>query len=91
MEGACAYDFSTDVNQAYLSREKLVNGMAVLYGGDANTDGTINEHDGIQEWYPNVDKASYFGGDFNLDVQVNNPDMNDVCLGNFGKSEILPE
>ena len=89
--GAFAYDFTASAEQAYGDNQSdLGNNYWGMIGGDANADGTINDNDGIESWYPFVGKTGYFGGDVNMDIQVNNQDKNDVWYKNNGKSEILP-
>ena len=42
-----AYDFTTSVNQAFGSNMVLVEGLAAIYGGDVNQDGSIDLSDVI--------------------------------------------
>jgi hypothetical protein len=91
MDGVYSCDFTTSANQAYGNNmTDLGGGVFGLYGGDGNADGTINEFDGIEAWYPTVGQTGYLPGDANLDGQVNNPDKNDIWFPNYGLSEQLP-
>jgi uncharacterized protein (TIGR02145 family) len=85
-----SYDFTTAASQAYADNQSDMGGIFGMIGGDANGDGTVNENDGIESWYPQVGMAGYLSGDVNMDGEVNNPDKNDTWLPNYGKSEILP-
>jgi hypothetical protein len=89
--GEYVYDFTTSADQVYGDNQSDLGGVFGMIGGDANGDGTINETDGIEAWYPFAGKTGYFGGDVNMDTQVNNTDKNDIWLPNFNKLEVLPE
>jgi len=88
--GVYTYDFSTDINQAYQSGEKLVNGKAVLFGGDANADGTINTDDGTI-WVNEVGTTGYLNSDVTLDGQTDNKDKNDVWVPNKEIESPVPQ
>ena len=88
------YDYSSDEGQVYggaNGHKEIAPGVWGMIGGDANGDGTINEADKLESWYPVAGKTGYYGGDVNMDSEVNNQDKNDVWYSNYGKSEILPE
>ncbi len=90
--GIYTYDFTTSAGQVYGDNQSdLGNGKWGMIGGDANVDGTINELDGTEIWYPQTGQSGYFQGDANMDMQVDNKDKNDVWFGNYGKFEMLPE
>ncbi|MEZ5196877.1 MAG: right-handed parallel beta-helix repeat-containing protein [Bacteroidales bacterium] len=90
--GVYSYDFTDDAEKTYGSNcVDMTDGDYGMIGGDANADGTINEQDDIQEWYPNVGKSGYYKGDANMDGQVNNPDKNNVWIINYNGSAIIPE
>jgi uncharacterized protein (TIGR02145 family) len=86
------YAFYGSIDQAYEGNQKMLNGQAVMIGGDVNADGVINASD-----KPFADgqagKNGYYSSDLNLDGQVNNMDKNDIwyentsnfaaCSGNF--------
>jgi uncharacterized protein (TIGR02145 family) len=88
--GVYAYDFSTSASQAYGDNQADLGSVWGMIGGDGNADGTIDENDGLETWYPVVGQAGYLQGDVNMDGQVNNPDKNDVWWHNQGRSEIFP-
>jgi len=89
--GIYTYDFTTAADQAFGNNQSdLGGGKFGMIAGDANADGTINDFDGIEAWYPQIGQSGYLSGDVNMDGQVNNPDKNDVWLPNYGKSEQLP-
>ncbi len=84
------YQFNTAVSQAYQSGQKEINGTAVMYGGDANADGTIDINDGIDNWNQEVGQAGYLSSDADLNGQSDNKDKNDIWLGNTGISTTVP-
>ncbi|MCD4684020.1 MAG: hypothetical protein K8R86_12115, partial [Bacteroidales bacterium] len=89
--GIYTYDFTTAADQAFGNNQSdFGGGKFGMIAGDANADGTINDFDGIEAWYPQIGQSGYLSGDVNMDGQVNNPDKNDVWLPNYGKSEQLP-
>ena len=88
--GIYTYDFTTSVSQAYESNQKLVNGKAVMIGGDANADGDIDTDDKTI-WVNQAADQGYIPGDFNMDKQVANPDKNEKWIPNEGETSKIPE
>lgn len=81
MDGISTWDFSTDVTQAYQSGEKLMNGKAVMFGGDVNADGTLDQDDDLI-WKNEVGSTGYLKSDATLDGQADNRDKNDIWVPN---------
>ncbi len=88
--GVYTYDFTTSTAQAYQSGEKDVNGVAVIYGGDANADGVINTDDGTI-WQGEAGTTGYLKSDITLDGQSDNKDKNDVWISNIGAESKVPQ
>ncbi len=77
------YDFSTGITKAFNSEQKDIGGIAVMFGGDANSDGQINDQDKTV-WSAFAGKTGYNTADLDLNGQVDNKDKNGVWLSNFG-------
>ena len=87
--GIFTYDFSAGINQAYLQGEKLVNGKAVMFGGDMNADGNINTTDKTI-FVNEVGTAGYLKSDITMDGQSDNKDKNDIWVPNNGVNSQIP-
>ena len=70
------YDFTSSLNQALSSVQKLVNGKACLISGDINADGIIS----VADYNIYIAQTSainqYLSGDLNLDKNVTVADFN---------------
>jgi hypothetical protein len=91
--GIYAYDFSTSASQAYggPAGYKNISGSAWgMVAGDANGDGLIDLSDKTQ-WAAFAGKKGYYGSDFNLNAQVNNPDKDERWVPNTSKMEQVPD
>ena len=88
--GIYTYDFTTSVSQAYNSTQKMINGKAIMIGGDANADGDIDTDDKTI-WLNQAADQGYIQGDFNMDKQVANPDKNEKWVPNVGQTSQIPE
>ena len=69
---------------------RTVNGTALLFGGDADHNGQIQNTDNVLEWIPSAGTAGYKSADFNLDGQVQNSDMIYFWLRNAGRGSAVP-
>ncbi|RLD54611.1 MAG: hypothetical protein DRJ05_14310, partial [Bacteroidetes bacterium] len=87
--GVYEYDFSTGINKAYGNSEKLVNGKAVLFGGDMNADGNINVDDKTI-WVNEAGTVGYLKSDVTFDGQSGNKDKNDIWVPNNGTDSQVP-
>jgi len=91
--GVYSYDFTTPTEQAWGTdaQKNLGSGIYGLYGGDGNTDVTIDSDDKTLIWSIEAGTSGYLNGDFNLDSQVDNNDKNDIWIPNIGSSWQVPE
>ena len=62
-----------------------------MAAGDIDADKVIDEQDKVLGWEINAASKGYSGADVNLDVQVNNPDKNELILKNIGKISGVPD
>jgi hypothetical protein len=85
---AVNFDFTTASTQAYGSNMKQVGSVWVLYGGDANRDGSIDASD-ISVFILQFGNLGYYGADFNGDGSVDATDII-IILQNFGLIKITP-
>ena len=88
VNGYYYYDFTTS-GQAYNNGEKNVNGTYVMYGGDANANGSVDVGDATV-WYSEVGASGYLPSDANLDGQSDNRDKNDIWVENNGTGSTVP-
>jgi len=88
------YDFTTGAGKVaggatgYVELENGIWGMAA---GDIDADKVIDEQDKVLGWGINAASQGYSGADVNLDIQVNNPDKNELILKNDGKISGVPD
>jgi hypothetical protein len=61
-----------------------------MIGGDANSDGIIDDLDKNLSWQSEVGNAGYLLSDLNMDGQSNNSDKNEIWLPNLGKGSQIP-
>ncbi|MEZ4687329.1 MAG: DUF5011 domain-containing protein [Bacteroidia bacterium] len=69
---------------------KAVNGSALLFGGDADHNGQVQNTDNVMEWIPSAGTAGYKSADFNMDGQVQNSDLIYFWLRNAGRGSAVP-
>lgn len=85
------YDFSDDLSKAYLDGQKeLTPGIFGMIGGDCDANGIIELNDKEVCWTPEAGHTSYLPGDWNLDLQINNPDKDDIWYVNMGLESKVP-
>ena len=87
--GVYTYNFTTAVNKAYQSGQKLLSGKAAMFGGDVNGNGTVNTADKTV-WSGVAGAKGYLSSDMNMDSQVDNKDKNDVWVGNINEQTKVP-
>ncbi|MCX6156705.1 MAG: hypothetical protein NTY74_01855 [Ignavibacteriae bacterium] len=85
---AVTYDFSTAATQAFGDNMKQVGSVWVLFGGDANKDGSIDAND-IGIFITEFGSLGYLRSDFNGDQDVNASDVL-IISNNFGLIKIVP-
>jgi len=81
--------------------EMLLNGNTIasqisaydwaISGSDGDASGIIDINDKSIIWEPAAGEKGYLKGDYNLDIQVNNIDKNDIWYPNLGLSSSLPD
>lgn len=90
--GIYSYDFTTAASKAYLNGQKnLGGGYYGMYAGDADGSSQVNASDISPKWETDAAKKGYFGGDMNMDSQVDNKDKNDVWFPNNGAGDQVPD
>ena len=83
-----SYDFTTSSSQAYGNNMKQFGSSWVLYGGDANFDGSIDAID-ISVFIGQFGLQGYLECDFNGDGDVNAMDVQ-IITQNFGLTVAVP-
>jgi len=90
--GIYSFDFTSAAGQAYLSGQiNLGGGNYGMYAGDADGDGEVHQDDIDIRWAGEAGGNGYFGGDMDLDSDVNNLDKNDVWLPNHTLTDQVPD
>ncbi|MCE1164631.1 MAG: choice-of-anchor D domain-containing protein [Bacteroidetes bacterium] len=82
------YDFTTSSSQAYGNNMKQLGSAWMLYGGDANVDGSIDAID-ISVFISQFGLQGYLECDFNGDGDVNAMDVQ-IITQNFGLTTAVP-
>ncbi|MDD5363649.1 MAG: hypothetical protein PHN88_16115 [Ignavibacteria bacterium] len=85
---AVNYDFTTAAAQAFGSNMKQAGSVWVLYGGDANMDGSVDGLD-IVAFVPQFGTQGYLSCDFNGDGDVNASDVF-IITANYGLTIAVP-
>ncbi|MCF8403918.1 MAG: hypothetical protein K9H58_08235 [Bacteroidales bacterium] len=78
--GVYSYDFSSAITQVYnagAGYKEITSNVFGMVGGDANRDGIINLNDKAF-WTNQSGTKGYKFSDFNMDIQTNNKDKNDI-------------
>jgi len=88
--GVYHYAFTTGTEKSYQNNQKLINGKAVLYSGDFNGNGIV-DNDDLLLWKSEAGSRGYIPGDGLLDIQNNNKDKNEIWIPNTGVSVKIPE
>ncbi|MCX6162122.1 MAG: YCF48-related protein [Ignavibacteriae bacterium] len=83
-----AYDFSTSASQAFGDNMKQIGTVWVLYGGDANRDGSIDALD-VALFIVQFGNSGYLSCDFNGDGSVDALDV-PIIVANFGLGKAVP-
>ncbi len=85
---AVAYDFTTAANKAFGDNMKQVGSVWVLYGGDANRDGSVDALD-VFIFIGQFGNSGYLSCDFNGDESVDALDV-PIIIANFGLGKAVP-
>jgi hypothetical protein len=91
--GVYNYDFSTAVTQVYnggAGYKEIATNVFGMAGGDANSDGKVDIADKTL-WTNNSGTKGYKGTDFNMDIQANNLDKNDIWTENRTYESQVPQ
>jgi len=83
-----SYDFTSAANKAYGDNLKQFGSVWVIYGGDANYDGSIDGQD-VPIFINQFGTQGYLICDFNGDGDVNASDVA-IISGNFGYTKATP-
>ena len=73
------------------STRVIVNGEALMYSGDADGNGQVQNVDDVMHWMPSAGTSGYKGADYNLDGQVQNTDRVLIWHRNVGRGTAVPE
>ncbi len=85
------YDFTSSNTAAYgTDAQKGVGSVWVMYGGDVDGNGEVDNDDDATIWYSEAGASGYFLSDVNLDGQSDNKDKDDVWVGNVGVVTQVP-
>ncbi|MCX6162352.1 MAG: PQQ-binding-like beta-propeller repeat protein [Ignavibacteriae bacterium] len=82
------YDFTTAANKAFGDNMKQVGSVWVLYGGDANRDGSVDALD-LFIFIGQFGNSGYLSCDFNGDESVDALDV-PILVANFGLGKAVP-
>ncbi|MEZ4686824.1 MAG: HYR domain-containing protein [Bacteroidia bacterium] len=85
-------DFTTPTTATYGSGAQKLNsnGVCLLYGGDANGNGQVQNTDDVQFWMPQAGTAGYRAADYDLNGQVQNTDRVYLWMQNAGRGTQTP-
>lgn len=88
-----SYDFTNAENQVFGGKyaHKSLFGSWVMYAGDANADGTIDNQDKNDVWWIDNLGNNYLKGDMNMDGTVNIMDILEMWISNSGHGTQVPE
>ena len=76
------YSFNTATGQAYGNNQKWLGSNAVMIGGDANADGSVNQSD-LQLWRSQTGSYGYLSADFGMNGEIDNSDKNEIFVENM--------
>lgn len=89
--GVINVDFTNPATQTYgLNAQTLNNGQTMMYGGDADFNGQIQNTDDVYQWTPRVGSSGYENSDYDLDGQVQNTDKVFIWNVNAGRGTNVP-
>jgi PKD repeat protein len=91
--GVYTYNFSTGSGQVYGGTDghkELPMGYWGMTGGDGDHDGVIGTTDYSPAWETEAGTSGYLESDYNLDMQSDNIDKDEIWLPNSGKGTQVP-
>jgi hypothetical protein len=85
-------DFTSTTTATYGSGAQKLNsnGVCLLFGGDANGNGQVQNTDDVQFWMPQAGTAGYQSADYDLNGQVQNTDRVYLWMQNAGRGSQAP-
>jgi hypothetical protein len=85
-------DFSDPATQVYggTGTRIIQQGKALLFAGDADGNGQVQNTDDVLEWAPSAGTAGYRKADYNMDGQVQNTDRVLIWTRNVGRGTAVP-
>ncbi len=89
-----SYDFTSGMDNVFggdKAHKQVYPGIWGMMAADANADGQIDNRDKNDIWWPQLYNTGYYSGDFNMDSEVNQMDMENFWKSNSGKSSFVPE
>jgi hypothetical protein len=93
-DGVLTYNFASSSGQVYGGSQgykELFPGKWGMAGGDGNSDGLVDQDDLSDIWENEVGKKLYSNGDFDLNLQINNVDKNNIWNNNTNKQSSTPQ
>ncbi|MEZ4688565.1 MAG: hypothetical protein R3B47_21620, partial [Bacteroidia bacterium] len=89
--GSAGFDLSNPQTGTYGSNaQQSQHGITLMYAGDADGNGQVQNTDNVFRWMPQVGTAGYKDSDFNLDGQVQNTDLMLLWRPNTGRGSAVP-
>ncbi|MFK7972562.1 MAG: PKD-like domain-containing protein, partial [Bacteroidia bacterium] len=87
-----AVDFSDPSLVVYggINAREIRNGSALMFAGDADGNGQVQNVDDALLWRPFAGQSGYKGADYNLDGQVQNSDRVLIWTRNVGRGTNIP-
>jgi PKD repeat protein len=92
--GVYTYDFSSGSGQVYGGTDghkELPMGYWGMTGGDGDHNGMIGTTDYSPVWETEAGATGYLDSDYNLDLQSDNKDKDDIWTPNQGKGTQVPD
>jgi hypothetical protein len=89
--GVYSYNFSLGESQVYggaAGYKEISVGVWGMVGADADANGIIDISDKTVNWMNEVGLSGYYSADFNLDVNTDNKDKNEIWLNNIQESQV---
>ena len=89
--GIYTINFISDGNLVYggsSGYKEVSPGIWAMVGADADANGIIDISDKIDNWMIEAGLSGYYPSDFNLDINIDNKDKDDIWLNNSGTSQV---
>jgi hypothetical protein len=90
-EGIYSYDFTSGEGQVHggsLAHKLIASDTWGMVGADGDPNGIIDMDDKNLSWMAQVGLKGYLSGDFNMDIQVDNKDKNEIWIGNAYSDQV---